>query len=107
MVSKKRKPGLDPVWSEAKRKCRLGQEDIRMAKTLRIKPRSLVKNIPNKSQPWKAPVKVWIRDLYEKRFGPHRKKAEHHGKKVEGKPAGTKPKLPPPVRPTEDDELAF
>ena len=40
-----------------------------MAKELGIKPRSLIKNIPAKSQPWKAPVSEWLRDLHAKRFG--------------------------------------
>lgn len=31
-----------------------------------MNPRKLIKNIPSKSQQWKAPVKYWIRDLYEK-----------------------------------------
>lgn len=31
-----------------------------------MNPRSLIKNIPSKSQQWKAPVKYWIRDLYNK-----------------------------------------
>jgi hypothetical protein len=56
-------------WLEAKRRCRLSDEDIRMAKELGFQPRSLIKNISAKSQPWKAPVREWIRDLYAKRFG--------------------------------------
>lgn len=40
-----------------------------MAKKPGFKPRSLIKNIPAKSQPWKASVRQWIRDLYAKRFG--------------------------------------
>lgn len=44
-----------------------------MAKELGMGPRSLVKNIPAKSQPWKAPVGQWLRDLYAKRFGESRK----------------------------------
>lgn len=40
-----------------------------MAKKLGFKPRSLIKNIPAKSQPWKASVRQWIRDLYAKRYG--------------------------------------
>lgn len=44
----------------------LNQDDIRMAKELGMNPRSLIKNIPSTSQQWKAPVKYWIRDLYEK-----------------------------------------
>ena len=46
----------DELWKEAKRKCRLNAEDIALAKRLGFNPRSLIKNIPNKSQPWKAPV---------------------------------------------------
>jgi hypothetical protein len=41
-------------------------EDIRMAKELGISPRSLMKNNPSKSQQWKLPVKLWIRELYDK-----------------------------------------
>jgi hypothetical protein len=63
----KNKKKRDEDWAEAKRRCGLNQEDIRMAKELGMSPRSLIKNIPSKSQQWKAPVKYWIRDLYEKR----------------------------------------
>ena len=52
-------------WAKAKRVCRLNAETVRMAKELGLSPRSLMKNIPSKSQPWKAPVHVWIRDMYE------------------------------------------
>ena len=54
-------------WQEAKRKCRLNNEDIALAKRLGLNPRSLIKNIPNKSEPWKAPVKDWLREIDEKR----------------------------------------
>lgn len=53
--------------AKAKRVCRLNAETVRMAKELGLNPRSLMKNIPSKSQPWKAPVHIWIRDLYEER----------------------------------------
>jgi hypothetical protein len=59
-------------WQEAKRRCGLSDEDVRMARELGLKPRSLIKNIPAKSQPWKMPVREWIRDLYAKRFGDRR-----------------------------------
>jgi hypothetical protein len=39
-----------------------------MAKELGMAPKSLMKNIPGPNQKWKAPVKVWIRDLYEEKF---------------------------------------
>ena len=56
----------DQAWVEAKRRCQLNQDDIRKAKELGMNPRKLIKNIPSKSQQWKAPVKYWIRELYEK-----------------------------------------
>lgn len=42
-------------------------EDIERAKRLGINPKSLMKNIPNKSEPWKAPVGVWLREIEDKR----------------------------------------
>ena len=43
-----------------------------MAKEMGLNPKSLIKNIPNKKEMWKTPVKDWIHDMYEKR----QKKAE-------------------------------
>jgi len=54
-------------WAECKRKCRLNNDDIALAKRLGLNPRSLIKNIPNKNEQWKAPVKVWLRDIEAKR----------------------------------------
>jgi len=67
MAKKKSINKKDKQWAEAKRRCRLSAQDVRMAKELGLNPRSLIKNIPSKSQPWKAPVSVWIREMYEKR----------------------------------------
>lgn len=55
------------LWAEAKQKCRLNEETVRMAKELGLAPRSLLKNIPSPSERWKAPVHVWIRGIYAKR----------------------------------------
>ena len=57
----------EELWQEAKRKCRLNNEDIALAKRLGLNPRSLIKNIPNKSEPWKAPVKDWLHEIDGKR----------------------------------------
>lgn len=57
----------DQLWQEAKKKCRLNTEDIERAKRLGLNPRSLIKNIPNKSEPWKAPISVWLSEIEEKR----------------------------------------
>ncbi|MDO9534318.1 MAG: hypothetical protein Q7J85_03075 [Bacillota bacterium] len=57
----------DQLWAEAKKKCRLNEETIRMAKEMGLNPKSLIKNIPSQTQKWKAPVDVWIREMYQKR----------------------------------------
>lgn len=84
MANKKKR---DEDWAEAKRRCQLNQDDIRMAKELGMNPRSLIKNIPGKSQQWKAPVKYWIRDLYEKQ---QTKIAARRASKLD-KPSATMP----------------
>ena len=58
-----------PMWAEAKKRCRLNSATIQMAKELGLSPKSLLKNIPNKNQQWKAPVYEWIQDMYEDKFG--------------------------------------
>ena len=57
----------EQMWQEAKKRCRLNNEDIALAKRLGLNPRSLIKNIPSKSEPWKAPVKEWLHEIDEKR----------------------------------------
>lgn len=54
-------------WAEAKKLCRLNGETIKMAKEMGLNPRSLIKNIPGPKQLWKAPVHLWIREIYEER----------------------------------------
>jgi hypothetical protein len=81
MTDKKKESATnkEKLWAEAKKRCRLNNEDIRLAKEMGLNPRSLIKNIPAKSQPWKSPVKVWIRDLYEKRQSKAAKKKARKG----------------------------
>ena len=70
------------LWNEAKRKCRLGGEEIRMSKEMGLNPKSLIRNISNKKEMWKAPVKDWIHDMYEKR---QRKSEQKANRKRENK----------------------
>ncbi len=65
MANKKKNVAL---WAEAQRKCHLSNEALRMAKELGMGPRGLIKNIPNKGEPWKAPVEDWVRELYRARM---------------------------------------
>jgi len=59
---------LNGEWLKAKRLCRLSDDEVRMARELGIGPRALIKNIPNPKERWKAPVGVWIRELYAKKI---------------------------------------
>jgi len=55
------------LWAEAKKKCRLNEEDIKIAKEMGLNPKSLIKNIPSKSEQWKVPVKEWLHEMYDER----------------------------------------
>ncbi|MCC6630101.1 MAG: hypothetical protein IT340_22200 [Chloroflexi bacterium] len=75
------------LWAEAQRRCRLSDEAVRMAKELGSGPRSLIKNIPAPTRPWKAPLADWVRDRDEQR----RRKAarrQHGGTGSATPPAG-------------------
>jgi hypothetical protein len=82
----------DELWAEAKKKCRLNMEDIALAKRLGLNPRSLIKNIPSKSQQWKAPVKDWLHEIDAKRQKKsaqkqkRKEKAAHTAEKADAKP---------------------
>ncbi len=61
------KTATEREWAEALQRCRLSPDEVRMARELGFKPRSLIANIPGKAEPWKAPVAEWVVELYEKR----------------------------------------
>ena len=79
----KNKNKRDIEWMEAKKKCRLNTETAQMAKELGLNPKSLIKNIPNKSQSWKKPVYLWIREMYQERKNDNKKISEKTGKRNE------------------------
>ena len=66
----------DAEWAEAKKKCRLNDETLKMAREMGLNPRSVIKNIPSPSQQWKAPVSIWIREMYQERLEKARRKKE-------------------------------
>ena len=78
MANKKR----EEEWKEVKKKCKVGDETIRMAKEMGINPRTMIKNIPNKAEKWKAPVDVWIREMYDKVKEKSAKKAKAKAKRL-------------------------
>ena len=38
----------EALWQDAKKKCRLNNEDTKIAKELGLNPKSLIKNVPNR-----------------------------------------------------------
>ena len=78
MANKKR----EEEWKEVKKRCKVGDETIRMAKELGINPRTMIKNIPSKAEKWKAPVDVWIRDMYDDMKERSAKKAKAKAKRL-------------------------
>ena len=67
----------EQMWQDAKKKYHLNNKNIALTKRLGLNPRSLIKNIPNKSEPWKAPVSVWLHEIDAK----HQKKAAQKQKR--------------------------
>lgn len=56
-------------WIEAKKKHRLSQKHIQMARELGMNPKSFGKLDNHKQERWKAPLPEFIEHLYNKRFG--------------------------------------
>lgn len=100
----KHKTKRDTQWAEAKRLCRLNVETMRMAKELGMDPRSLIKNRPSPSQQWKAPVHVWIRDLYERM---QEKAARKRARRAQAQSADADGSIAePPATPKSRDDIA-
>lgn len=55
-------------WIEAKKKHRLSQKHIQMARELGLNPKNFGKLDNHKQEKWKAPLAQFIEDLYYKRF---------------------------------------
>ncbi len=67
-AEKKRIPPKLVPWVEAKKKHRLSDTQIQMARELGMNPRKLGKLDNHKQEPWKAPLPDFIESIYRKRF---------------------------------------
>lgn len=72
MAKKKRLPLKLQPWVEARRRHRLSHAHIQMARELGMNPRKLDKLDNHDQEPWKAPLPVFIEDLYFRQFGRER-----------------------------------
>ncbi len=59
-------------WIEAKKRHRLSQTHIQMARELGMNPKKLGKLDNHHQEPWKAPLPIFIETIYFKRFGKDR-----------------------------------
>ncbi len=56
-------------WIEARKRFHLSHAQVQMARELGMNPRKLGKLANHKQEPWKAPLPVFIEQIYQKRFG--------------------------------------
>lgn len=57
------------VWVDARKRHKLSHAHIQMARELGMNPKKFGKLDNHKQEPWKAPLPIFIEDLYFKRFG--------------------------------------
>ena len=66
------KPNFIPqkfrVWIDARKRFKLSHKHIQMARELGMNPKGFGKLNNHKQQAWKAPLRIFIEDLYFKRF---------------------------------------
>lgn len=68
MAKKMKIPEKLQVWIDARKKHHLSHAHIQMARELGLNLRKLGKIANHRQEPWKAPLPVFIEDIYFKRF---------------------------------------
>ena len=69
MSKKKRIPDKYQVWIDVRKRHRLSDVHIQMARELGMNPKKFGKIANEKQKPWKKPLPAFIEDIYLKRFG--------------------------------------
>jgi hypothetical protein len=69
MSKKKGIPDKYQVWIDVRKRHRLSDVHIQMARELGMNPKKFGKIANEKQEPWKAPLPAFIEDIYLKRFG--------------------------------------
>ena len=62
-------PAKYQPWVEARQRFHLSHAQIQMARELGLNPKKFGSLANHRQEPWKAPLPVFIEDLYAKRFG--------------------------------------
>jgi len=66
---KKRIPDKYQIWIDVRKRYRLSDVHIQMARELGMNPKKFGKIANEKQEPWKKPLPAFIEDIYLKRFG--------------------------------------
>jgi len=69
MTNRKSIPEKYQVWIDARRRYHLSDAHIQMARELGMNPKKFGKLANEKQEPWKAPLPIFIENIYLKRFG--------------------------------------
>ena len=72
MAKQKKLPPEYQVWIDARKRFHLSHAQIQMARELGMNPKKLGKLANHAQEPRKAPLPVFIEELYFKRFGKRR-----------------------------------
>lgn len=72
MTKRKNSSAIPPdlqIWIDVRRRHHLSHAHVQMARELGMNPKKMGKLDNHKQEPWKAPLPIFIEDLYYKRFG--------------------------------------
>jgi len=67
-MKKKNAPSNIPIWIEARKRFKLSDCQIQMARELGLNPKKFGSLANHKQEPWKAPLGQFIENIYFKRF---------------------------------------
>jgi|SRR6185295_6070841 len=71
-MPRKRIPERLQVWIDARKRHHLSHAHVQMARELGLNPKKFGKLDNHRQEPWKAPLPIFIEELYWKRFGKER-----------------------------------
>ena len=72
-MAKQKKPNTKmQAWFDARKRHRLSNAHVQMARELGMNPKKLGKKDNHRQEPWKLPLKQFIEELYFERLGKDR-----------------------------------
>lgn len=72
MAKKKKVPQKYQIWTDARKRFNLSHAHIQMARELGLNPKKFGKLANHRQEPWKAPLPIFIENIYFKQFGKER-----------------------------------